>query len=304
MRLTLAGASPGGLWASLGEGVSGAIAKAFPGSSVSYQTSGGGFANIGLITSGKVEMGIAHGAEVKMALAGDEPFKAPVKDLYALAYMYNWGAHQFVMREEFAKKHGITTLQDLADKKPPVRLAVNPRGNVSETINRKVLAAYGITYKDIESWGGQVVFQASGEMVNLMRDRRIDLFGNSLFAPHAAILEVANALPVVLLPLSPSVIEKVSQETGADPYTIQAGTYTWQDRSIPTVALGAMVLIRKEMSEVEVYDITKALVENIDVIRGAQKTLKALTPEFLASQKIVPYHPGAARYYREKGLLK
>lgn len=304
MKLTLSGASPGGLWSLLGEGVNGAIAKAYPGSSVTYQTSGGGLANIALVTRGKVEMGIAHNVEVKAALQGEAPFKKPVENMRALAYMYNWAPMQFVIRADFAREKGITSLQDLADKKIAVRVAVNQRGNMVEAMNRKIFEAYGFTYDDIEKWGGQVVFVGSQEMANLMRDRRIDMMCNGVFAPHSSIMEAANAVPVKLLGLSPKVIEQVSEETGADRYVIPSSAYEWLDGDVPTVALGAMILIQKKMPEQEVYNITKALVENVDVIRNVHKAMRPLTPELMASQKVIPYHPGAARYYREKGLLK
>jgi len=137
-----------------------------------------------------------------------------------------------------------------------------------------------------------------------MRDRRIDMFGNGVFAPHSSILETANSVDVTLLPLSQSVIKSVSDKTGTDPYVIKKSAYDFIDADVPTVALGCMAIVQKEMPEEEVYAITKALVENIDAIRNVHKSMKNLTPELMASQKLIPYHPGAAKYYREKGLLK
>ena len=303
-KLTLSGASPGGLWSLLGEGMSNALAKAFPGSSLTYQTSGGGLANIALVTRGKVEMGLAHNVEIKAALRGAEPFKQPIKNLTALAYLYNWAPMQYIIRKDFAEKYGIKTIQDIKEKKPPIKVAVNTRGNMVEAMNREIFEASGFTYQDIENWGGQVVFAASKEMANLMRDRRIDMFGNGVFAPHSSILEAANSINVTMLPLSQSVIETVSEKMGADQYVIKKSAYDFLDSDIPTVALGCMAIIQDKMSEADVYAITKALVENIDAIRNVHKSMKALTPELMASQRVIPYHPGAAKFYREKGLLK
>src|SRR6056297_1941345 len=77
-NLTLCGASPGGLWSLLGAGVDQAVKEAFPGSTVTYQTSGGGFANVVQLDQGKCDIAIIHDAEVKAARAGEEPFSAPV----------------------------------------------------------------------------------------------------------------------------------------------------------------------------------------------------------------------------------
>src|SRR3972149_12049243 len=91
-NLTLSGASPGGLWAGIGTGMDAAIAKAYPGSTVTYQTSSGGLANIQLVAQGKVPMGIATDGELKYAVSGKEPFKAPVGNVRALVRVYAPGS--------------------------------------------------------------------------------------------------------------------------------------------------------------------------------------------------------------------
>ena len=97
-RMTLSGASPSGLWTILGVGIDGAVKASFPGSTITYQTSGGGFANIALLDQGKVELGLAHDAELRVAQQGGKPFTKPVTSLRAIALMYDWAPMQMVMR--------------------------------------------------------------------------------------------------------------------------------------------------------------------------------------------------------------
>ena len=78
-NLTLCGASPGGLWSLLGAGVDAAVKESFPGSTVTYQTSGGGLANVGLLDQGKCDLAIIHDAEAKAALGGLAPFKSKIQ---------------------------------------------------------------------------------------------------------------------------------------------------------------------------------------------------------------------------------
>ena len=80
-NLTLCGASPGGLWSMLGAGVDAAVKESHPGSIVTYQTSGGGFANVGLLQQGKCDLALIHDAEAVLARDGKEPFKAPIKTI-------------------------------------------------------------------------------------------------------------------------------------------------------------------------------------------------------------------------------
>src|SRR5690606_15995454 len=89
-NLTLCGASPGGLWSLLGAGIDAAVKASFPGSTVTYQTSGGGLANVGLLDQGNCDLAIIHDAEVKAALNGLEPFQAPIDSMRTVAQLYTW----------------------------------------------------------------------------------------------------------------------------------------------------------------------------------------------------------------------
>lgn len=301
--LTLAGASPGGLWSLLGEGVNNAIAKAYPGSNITYEVSSG-VANIGLVTGGDVEMGITHNVEAQAAVLGIDVFSKPVSDIYALAFMYNWSPHQLVIQTSFANRHGIKKVEDILAVKPPIRVIVNQRGNMVEAMNRTMFKYYGFSYEDIEKWGGQIIYAPSSEAADLMKDRRADLHTTSLFAPHSSIIEIGRSVDVQLLPVRDDVIKAVNKEWGTDPYVIKAGTYDWVTEDVPTFALGAMIIINKDVPEQTAYNLAKALVENIDEIKGVHVSMGALTPELMVAQNVVPFHPGALRYYREVGLIK
>ena len=302
-NLSLTGASPGGLWSLLGAGINAAVATRHPGSVVTYQTSGGGLANVALVSGGRAELGIAHDVELKVAVEGSAPFRQPVTNLRAIAYLYDWAPMQFVITRSFADRYGIETMRDLVTTEAPIRIGVNTRGNMVQELNRQILAAYGVTYDDVESWGGQIVFAASNEMANLMANRRIDMSGNGLFAPNNTILQSSNAVDVTMLPLDEDVIERVSTLTGARPYTISAGVYEWLDRDVSTLALGAELIVYESMPDEHAYDLARALVENLDRLRGVHGAMGALTPEFMVSQSVIPYHPGALRYFREVGLI-
>ena len=303
-ELTLAGASPGGLWSLIGIGVDGAVKAAYAGSTVTYQTSGGGFANVGLLQKKTAQLAVVHNAELKLALEGGEPFKAPSKDLRAIAYLYNWSPQFALVTKSFAEKHGLKSFDDLAAKKPPLRVAVNRRGNIAESISARLFAAIGVSFADIEKGGGQVVFAASEEQSDLIKDRRVDMIHNSLFHPAKSVLEAGQALEVVLLPISEPVIKKVSAEMGIEPCAIKAGTYEFQKQDVPSVCLGASLVAHESMDEATGYNLAKALVEQIDKMRAVHPSMKALTPQLMGSESVIPYHPGAAKYYREKGLLK
>ena len=303
-KMTLSGASPSGLWTVLGVGIDGAVKVSYPGSHVTYQTSGGGLANIALLDQGKVELGIPHDAGLRIATEGGKPFAKPVTSLRAIALLYNWAPMQMVITKAFAQKHGIRNFDDIALKKPPLRIAFNKRGNITEHVAVKMFNAIGVDLEDFKKWGGDVIYAASDEQGDLMKDKRIDMFTNGVFVRSSFIVQAGDAVELVLLPVSEGIVKKVSHELSVAPFVVKGGTYPWQPEDVLTVALGAALVVNSKMEEKVAYDLAKALHMNIDKLQGAHGTMKSITPEFLASQRLIPYHKGAEKYYREAGLLR
>jgi len=303
-NITLAGASPGGLWSSLGAGIDAAVKAAYPGSTVTYQTSGGGIANVALVSQDRAELGIVHDAELELATNGEPPFKEPVKNLRAIAYLYTWAPVHILMRKSYAEEHGIKTFSDIAEKKPAITVLVNRRGNIAEAVAADMFKAIGVTYEDIEKWGGKVIYAASGEQADLMRDRRGDLLVNSLFVKQGSLIELGGAVDLVTLPMSPEVAEKAAKLAGADTFVIPGGAYDWQPEDKLTITLGAALVANEDMSDEDAYNLAKALIENVDQIRQVHPAMRQLTPELMAKVQVIDYHPGAAKAYREAGLMK
>ncbi len=300
--MTLCGASPGGLWSLLGAGVDSAMKAAYPGSTVTYQTSGGGFANVGLLRGKKCQLAIVHDVEAKLAIEGKRPFKQAANDLRAIAVLYNWAPMQFVMTEDFADKHGINSIEDIVKKKAPVRIAVNKRGNVVSQVIEAMFKAAGASYKDIEGWGGQVLFAASKEMSNLIKNRRIDSFGNAIFVRHRSIRQPGEAVPLRLLRVSDATIAKVSKELQIGEYTVKGGSYKWAPDDVKTVALSAQLVTLDTMPKEDAFNVTKALIDNATKLSGVHKAMKKLDGKLMASSKSTPYHVGAAEAYKAAGL--
>jgi TRAP transporter TAXI family solute receptor len=168
-----------------------------------------------------------------------------------------------------------------------------------------MFAAAGASLDDIKAWGGNVVLAGSEEQGDLLKDRRVDFLFNSLFIGQRSLVEVGQALPVVMLPVSKAVIDKVAKETGADPYVIKANSYAWQPQDVPTISLGAFVVANAAMSDAEAKAITKALIDKVDAMRAVHPSMKELTPQLMPSMaNKFTYHPGAVAAYKEAGLLK
>lgn len=301
-NLTLCGASPGGLWSLIGAGVDAALKAAYPGSTVTYQTSGGGFANVGQIDQGKCDLALIHDAEAKAAVNGESPFKAPVKSLSLVGVIYTWAPMQLILNKSFADEHKINTIEDIAANKAPVRVLLNRRGNVASGVGESLLNAAGASIKNIESWGGSVTFAASKEQGELMRDRRADAILNSLFVNHRSIRQLAEAIDLKLAPVGDGTANAVMKEWSIGAYTIPDGAYDWVQGDVSTVTLSAQLFARSDADEAMVRDLTTALIEQIGELRGVHKAMSPLDTKLLASGTVVNYHPAAEAVYKSKGL--
>jgi len=300
-NLTLCGASPGGLWSLLGAGIDAAVKKSFPGSTITYQTSGGGLANVRLLDESKCDMAIIHDAEAKAALGGLEPFNEPVDSMATIAQLYTWAPMQAIVNADYAKEHGLTKLEDIAEKQLPIRIVLNRRGNIVSSIGATMLKAIGAGPEQIESWGGSVQYAASSEQSDLMRDRRVDMLINSLFVNHSSIRELASAIDVKLLPVTDETAQKVIDEWDIQRFTIPADAYDWNDGDTLTITVSAQLFVRKDAEDQMVKDIATALVKNSGELQGVHKAMAPLDVELMSAASTVPYHPAAKEVYKQAG---
>lgn len=305
INVTVCGASPGGLWSLLGTGIDNALKAAYPGSTATYQTSGGGFANVNLLKQKKCEIAIVHDAEITVAVEGRDPFKQPVKGMQAVALMYNWGVGHIFVTKEFADKYGVASVEDIAKKKAPIRVVTNKKGNINADMAIAAFEAVGATEKDIEKWGGQVLWYASAEAAELMKNRRADAVVNNLFIGHSSYRDIINSINVVLLPWSDTVNQHVVKKFKIGVWNIPHGAYPAevQKSGFDAFSVGAGFVVDETADPQLVYAVAKALVEQLEKVRGVHKSMEDLTAKVMTSMTAIPYHPAAVKYYKEKGLM-
>ncbi len=306
-NVTLTGASPGGLWSRIGKGIDAALAAAEPGSTVTYQTSSGGLANVPLVAGGKVPIGMATDGELTLAWNGKAPFRSQIRNVRTLFRAYlpaaRFQATHLIINKDFANEHGIREFADIVAKKIPVRVAVNRRGNMDHDISMMVMEEMGASREQIESWGGQVVQAASREITSLMLDRRIDFANFGIAFKHPRVREIAAGISPLLLDIPGPVAQRVAQRTGGEVCPIKAGEYEFLERDINSICIGMVIIASADLDADLAYAITKAMVERIEQFKTSHRLIaRTATPQVLATPAIAPHHPGALRYYREAGL--
>ena len=158
-----------------------------------------------------------------------------------------------------------------------------------------VLGAYGMTEDDINA-----TYQDFGNSVDALQDGKIDAAFVVAGAPTVAVTSLATAKDVYLVSLDDEHIEALKAECPYyEKYVIPEGTYEGVGETT-TVAVGAVVIARDDVSEDDVYNFVSAIFENADAL--AHDKAKELDLEFASSVTAVPYHAGAAKYFAEKGI--
>ena len=106
-----------------------------------------------------------------------------------------------------------------------------------------------------------------------------------------------------LLPVSEEVIGRVNERLGTYRSVIPAGTYRFAEQEVTTFSDDLVMIATAELNEQRAYEITRALYNNLDYLHSVHRALRSLTPEIMPRVNRIPLHPGAARFYREAGVL-
>ena len=253
---------------------------------------GGGVSNVLAVGSGKADLGVTMATALDMAENAQGPFKTKIEGNVLLAALYS-ARFQLVA----TKSSGIKDVLGLAGK----RVGLAKRGQFSEIVFYDVIKAYGIKKEQMTLRQGS---QSEGKA--LMKDRHLDAW--NYFSPitNRHIQEMMLFLPMRLLSIPDEYVRKIAKmRKGYGPIMIPKGTYPSQDYDVHTIGSPMGLIVQKKMPEDIAYRITAALVKHIDILKDARGTaLKDITPAKLADVGSSELHPGAERFYREKGILK
>jgi hypothetical protein len=272
-----------------------AMAKLFtdkiPGSRPSVQATKASVENLNLVQQGKGEIAFTLGDSLALAWAGDAEagFKTKLDKLRGIGAIYP-NYIQIVA----SKDSGIKTLADLKGK----RLSVGAPKSGTEINARAILGAAGLSYKDL----GKVEYLPFAESVDLMKNRQLDATLQSAGLGVAAIRDLASSIDIVVVEIPAAVVDKV----GA-PYvkvTIPANTYTGQSADVPAAAVINYFVTRADLSDDLVYAMTKALYDNAADLVAAHQAARDIKAAGALEGMPVPMHPGALKYFKEKGVAK
>lgn len=214
---------------------------------------------------------------------------------------------------------GIRSLEELAEKKPRIRLGTGPLdGHDGMTfLAEEILRLYGVTFDDIRSWGGEIVGGHVRELIRRVRSASTMESYVDMFIQEAKLTQGIGEMPEgerwTLLPLSETVVKTLESELYLKPVVLEPGQRTGVSEPYQTVDLSDYVLAtRADIPEQAAYLAAKSAVENRQgfesgymhlPVERSNLTYPMVPAEMWKNTAGVPLHPGSERFYREAGLM-
>ena len=282
----------GGIYYPLGGAIANVLSKHIPGVQATAEVTGGAVDNIRLLSSGQTELGFIASDVAADAVAGRERFKTPVA-LRTLVNLYVSPVHLVTL-----EGIGIETPRDLKGR----RISTGAPGSATETQAIRIIEAAGLDRdRDVKRERLSVAESASA-----LKDRKIDAFFWGGGVPTAAVTDLAltPGAKIKLVDLA-DLLGPITAKYGKifAPSVIKAGSYPGQRQDSPGFATGNALMTTDALPEEVAYQITKTIFERkadlVAVHREAQNIDLATQT---ANDSPAPYHPGALRYLKERGV--
>ena len=247
--------------------------------------------NLVLLQRGRGEIAFALGDALKAAWEGDAEagFKNKMVRLRTIGAIYP-NYIQIVATAD----SGIKTLADLRGKS----LSVGAPKSGSELNSRAILTAAGLSYKDL----GKVEYLPFAESIDLMKNRQLDATLQSAGLGVASLKDLSNSTDITVVAVPKEVVDKIGPPFAS--VMIPANTYPGQDKDVPTAAVVNYLVTSSAVSNDLAYQMTRLIFESLPELANSHAAGKEIKLETAAMGSPVPLHPGAIRYYKEKGLIK
>jgi len=276
------------------------------GTNVEVVPKGGGVGNPISVNKDSSMIGLANVATVVWAWEGNSVVYKGEKyrDIRALVGGLNSVWITAMVREAYIKETGNDTLEKILLSGKPVRVVMKPAGSSVPVVADMILKAMGTSREKIKANGGKIIQVSAKQIPALVRDNRADLYFESALKGHPVVTETSLTGKVRFLDLPDGVLTELAK-TGLNPLPLPQW---FEGQSGPTKAvdMGTLLIANQNLSDERAYLITKTLCENTKTMATAHKAWSTFKPEdaWKPEKTGIPLHPGAIRYYKEKGWMK
>jgi len=292
-NLSIATGGTGGVYYPMGGGLAALLSKKVPGMQATAEVTGGSVANMQLIGTGKPYIAFTQADAAIDALKGQDKFAGKPVPVRALAVLYPNRMHVVTIEGT-----GITKMADMKGK----RVSTGSGGSATEVFAFRVIEAAGLD-KDKDMKRERL---GVAESVNALKDRKIDAFFWVGGLPTAAVTDLSNSPGVKIkmidiASLVPAMTKKYGNIYIKD--VIPKYIYKGMDADNQAATVTNLLAVNQNMDDKTAYAITQALFENIvDLVRVHAEAVNIKLENQKSENSSIPWHPGAIKYFAEKGI--
>ena len=292
--LTLASGSPGGAYYPLGGGMAVVIQKTVEGFRCAAESTGASVENSRLVGNGDSDMGMVMGSVGYNAAEGKKPFEKKY-DIVSLFQMYPAPQHLVTTAQS-----GIKKIADLKGK----RVSIDVPGSGCSTMSKIILEEAGFNLeKDLK-----IANLSQTESVQALKDGVIDATFFNFAYPGSAVMDLAATRDIVLVPVEQKLLDQILKK---HPYyvkiVIPGKTYAKVDHDVLCLGDSNVMIANKKMKDDVAYKIVKAIYTNVNEGQWALKNVHPIAAQLTPQNAVnspLPFHPGAAKYFKEIGAMK
>jgi TRAP transporter TAXI family solute receptor len=280
----------GGSWYPMGGAIKNIVEQAMPDTSLQVMP-GAGIANVKAVEAGKADIAFANSVSTVDAINGKPPFEEQATNVCNLATLYP----QYFQIVTTADT-GIQGLDELKGR----GLTTQPTGNTGEAITAHLVEAAGLTYDDL----GGVDLVSYNDSVSLLKDGNSEVFTLGTTVPASAIMDLASARDIKLLPVDDALLAKMQElNPGYQRIEIAAGSYPGQDEAVPTIGYATHIIARCDLPAETVTGILEQIVGNQEDLAAVASAIGDTSAEQMAAAMGVPMHDAAPPFWQEKGAM-
>jgi uncharacterized protein len=273
------------------------------GRSIEVIPRGGGVANPVVVETGKAEIALSNVQTSLLAARGDELYSGKkASNIRALVGGLNPVFIGAMVRNDFIQKTGLDTLDKILTSGKPIRIVMKPQGSNIPPAVDTMLAAYGLDRAKIKANGGDIVQVDTAQIPAVLRDGRADVLFDTILKGHPMITEVALTADVKFLDISDRAMKALA-ESGVKPSQFPEW---FKGQSGPTKSgdFGTVLIAHANLPDEVAYQITKTVIEKMPEMAKDYAAWGSFKAEEAGKRENtgIPLHPGAARYYKERGF--
>ncbi|PLY07686.1 MAG: C4-dicarboxylate ABC transporter substrate-binding protein [Arcobacter sp.] len=260
-------------------------------------TSAGSSENIDMLEKGEVNFAILQGLFGSMAWQGKSKYEgSPKKNLRSISMLWQ-NVEQFTIKSKYAKTGNIKDIKNLYGE----RFSIGGRSSGSRVSSETILSSLGIDYNKMD-----LQYLGYTPSSTALQDGKVQGMTTPSGPPTSAVTNAFASIgndDIKVLDFNEADLKAINDNYPVwTPFNIKAGTYPGQVKDINTIAQPNLLVVTKDTPEETVYLLTKTIYENLPFLNTVHKATKAMSLEKAIAGLPMPLHPGAARFYKEKGI--